>query len=143
MKQYIIIYKGTGEKQIVPEKVGLAILQAKSPKVKFGNELLDLAIVGRCLPLDEYYLQSPSERPEVVSQARLPEPRKYSKVERVRALEQLCVGVKKFINENSHTSKSVNLLALINRRLQEARLLPIDAITENPLREIKLEHIRF
>ena len=143
MSQYIIIYKGTGEKQIVPEKVGLAILQAKSPKVKFGNELLDLAIVGRCLPLEDYYKQSPGERPEVVRQTSLPAPRKYSKVERVRALEQLCVGVKKFTTENEHTSKSTHLLTLINRKLQEARLSPIDLVTESPLNEINLSNINF
>lgn len=133
---YIIIYKGTGEKQIIPEKVGIAILQARTPKIKFGNQVIDLAIIGRCLPLEEYYKQSPSERPETTKRAKLPEPKKYSKVERVRALEQLYKGLKEFMNNNKYTSKSTTLLELINSKLQKARLEPENSKTENPVREI-------
>jgi len=134
--QYIIIFKETGKKKIVPEKVGLAVLQAKSPKIKFGNEILDLSLVGRCLPLEEYYKQSPSERPIEEKVITPVLPRKYSKVERIRSLEQLCVGLKRFLNSNQHTSRSTELLERINERLQETRLLPIDTITDNPAREV-------
>jgi len=139
--KYFIIYKGTGEKEVVPEVVGNTILEAKSPKIgwtdKKGRHQIDLAMVGRIIPEEEYYENHPDERPvNIYKELELPAPKTFTKIEGIRATEQLIKGLTKFMSENSHTFKSTNLLKIMEEKLEKNKLLPNNSIIKNPIKEV-------
>lgn len=63
------------------------------------------------------------------------EQKQYLKSSRIRALEELIKGLNKFMGENDFTIKSELLLAKMEDRLKEAKLLPDNSVSENPVRD--------
>jgi len=106
----------------VPDNVGEVILQAKTDRVIWGKTMINLRSISSVVP----------EAEDIYKDLPLLPPKKYTKTERIKALEHLINGLQKFMDENEHTSKSDDLMALMKKRLLEAQKLPENSLTSNP-----------
>lgn len=90
----------------VPKQVGEAILEAKTPFIRFGNRMINLKGISKIEPNYE-------NNTEFV----LPEPKKYNQTEVIKVLNSLHSGVKKFCVENPGSSKAEQIMSRIFERL--------------------------
>jgi len=126
--KYFVIYKGSNEKELVPEVVANALFEAKSPKIAWNGELgrkqIDLATVGRIVPEEEYYLSHPLERPNKPIENILPPIKYYNKNERINAVQSLIKGMERFVRENPNAKKSKALLEKMKKREERFKSEP-------------------
>lgn len=123
MSNYFVIYKGTGEKELIPEVIANAIWEAKSPTIRWKSKLglrkIDLANVGNLYSEEEYYQNHPEERPATEEQINKILPiKKYEKIEVINALNEMIKGLNYFIKNNKNNFKSNILLDKMNKKLK-------------------------
>jgi len=131
--KYFVIYKGSNEKELVPEVVANALFEAKSPKIAWNGELgrkqIDLATVGRIVPEEEYYLKHPEERPYKPVEHLLPPVKYYKKLEQIKVIGDLIKGMEKFIKENPNANKAKVLLEKMKKRREKIKTEPSSETT--------------
>ena len=82
-----------------PDYVGEKILEAKTDRITWRGTMVNLKSISSITPYNE---------PENFKE--LQEPKIYTKFERTKALKSMINGMEKFINENKHSEKSLNIL---------------------------------
>lgn len=124
-----VVCKYDGSIEIVPEIVGQAILEAKSPKIAWtkkdgGNRMLDLKLVSDLFTEEDYYKAHPDKRPAFTPEYKeLPSPKKYTKIEAVSALQSMVKGLSKFCERNPNANKAKALLDKMKLRLEDTKKL--------------------
>ena len=111
MKYIISMMDGT--KTTVPQQVGEAVLEAKSPFVKFGNRMFNLKSISKIEPSNEADLSTPQ----------LSKPKIYTKRSRIRALESLLRGLNKSLIGATKPEVINSIIERADKKLKEAKLL--------------------
>lgn len=105
-----LIKKFDGTSEVVPEKVAEAIFAAKTPKVVWVSK----AGGKRMIAIAEVSDISPENEP--VKHLSLPA-KTYTKVEALKALQEIVKGLKKFISRNPAAEKAKAILLKMEQRI--------------------------
>lgn len=123
---YIIKYKD-GSKEIVPEVVADAVLKAASPKIawtdKNGKKQIDLVMISKLLPVEDYYNQYPEERPhdDLGNVTNKLLSINYGEVKGLSAVNNLIKGLEKFIKYNQSNLNAKILLKKMTFNLERIK----------------------
>lgn len=118
MPNYFVCKKD-GTKELVPEIIANAILEAKAPKIKWksklGYHMIDLSLISELLTEEEYYQKHPDNRP-TQKYPELPV-KKYNKQKQISALESMIRGMRMYLEKNPGGEKAAALLENMQKTL--------------------------
>jgi len=138
-KKWVLLTYAGSKHFITDKQEAILRRSADNDRIYTDKGMVRVATVKEILPLEEYYLAHPEEKPEAPPKLFQNTPAQpFTKDRRIRALESMIRGISGYIESDRYqgTDKPIKLRELMTKRLEEAKLSSAEEF-ENPVKEIR------